>query len=102
MVSSSIQVTRHCAVLANDAAVTQPPHSFARFLDDGRTGLSHNAVKRALRGVALGRKPPIKKPWRRSGKPALIEAGQPPWSSSVIGASRHRRVDGLQRDRALR
>jgi len=46
-------VTRHCAVLANDAAVPQPPHAFVRFPDDGRTSLSHNAAKHALRGVAL-------------------------------------------------
>ena len=30
--------------------------SFMRFLDDGRVCLSNNAAKRALRGIALGRK----------------------------------------------
>lgn len=31
--------------------------AFARFLDDGRICLTNNAAERALRGVALGRKP---------------------------------------------
>ena len=30
--------------------------AFVRFLDDGRICLSNNAAKRALRGIALGRK----------------------------------------------
>jgi transposase len=51
------------AGLSRSAEVTRPidymlkrGDAFARFLDDGRICLTNNAVERALRGLALGRK----------------------------------------------
>ena len=50
------KLSRHNAVAkAIDYMLTRWP-AFTRFLDDGRIWLTNNAVERALRGLALGRK----------------------------------------------
>ncbi len=56
MKSERPKLSRHADVArAMDYMLKRWP-AFTRFLDDGRICLSNNAVERALRGVALGRK----------------------------------------------
>jgi transposase len=49
-------LSRHAAVAKAMDYMLRRWDGFACFLKDGRTCLSNNAAKRALRGVALGRK----------------------------------------------
>jgi transposase len=46
--------------------------AFTRFLDDGRICLSNNAAKRALRGIALGRKAWLFAGFDRGGERAAL------------------------------
>ena len=46
--------------------------AFSRFLEDGRICLTNNAAKRALRGLALGRKSWLFAGWERGAERAAI------------------------------
>ena len=56
MRTERLRLSRHAEVARAIDYMLKRWSAFARFLEDGRICLSNNAVERALRGVALGRK----------------------------------------------
>ncbi len=66
------KMSRHAEVAKAMDYMLRRWDTFSRFLGDGRIRLSNNAAKRALRGIALGRKT-----WLFAGREAIAAATGP-------------------------